>query len=72
MNGFVPATILVEISKTLNSSLSLTTVSRQNGPHIPPNNSYDLSTAFSAMANAFGRSDSLITAGVFPVTTNDG
>ena len=27
------------LSKTLNSNLSLTTVSRQNGPHIPPNSS---------------------------------
>ena len=31
--------LVKEISKTLNSSLSLTTVSRQKGPHIPPKSS---------------------------------
>lgn len=72
INGFVPATILVEISKTLNYSLSDTTVSKQNGPHIPPKSSYDLLTIISAILNAFGSKDSRITTGALPVTTNDG
>src|SRR5438128_538932 len=46
MNRFVPATMRVEISKTLNSSLSDTIVSRQNGPIMPPNRAIDVLGVF--------------------------
>src|SRR5438552_3123573 len=72
MNRFVPATIRVEISNTLNSSLSVTIVSRQNGPIMPPNSSIDRSTTCSPISNAFGKRDSRRTTGMLPVTTKVG
>src|SRR5659263_54292 len=72
MKRFVPATMRADISKTFNSSVSVTTVSRQNGPIMPPNNSSDLSTTFSPISKILGRSDSRIIRGRFPVTTKVG
>src|SRR5659263_773023 len=72
MNRFVPATMRADISKTFNSSESVTTVSRQNGPIIPPNNSIDFSTTFSPISKILGRRDSRIIRGKFPVTTKVG
>src|SRR5207249_9323735 len=57
-NRFVPATMRVLISKTLNFRLSWTIVSRQNGPIIPPNRSRERSTTRSAISRAGGRRDS--------------
>ena len=74
-NGLDPATIRALISKTLNSNLSVTIVSRQNAPIIPlapSSNSNDAATVPSAISNALGRRLSRITTGWFPVTTNDG
>ena len=65
-NGLDPATILALISNTLNSNLSVTIVSKQNGP-IMPRLSFskinDSATVPSAISNAFGSRDSLITTG---------
>ena len=75
MNGFDPATILALISKTLNSSWSVTIVSRQNGPIIPfapSSSSNDAETVPSAISKARGSNDSRITTGWLPVTTNEG
>src|SRR3990172_9202087 len=71
-NKFVPATMRADISKTFNSSVSVTTVSRQNGPIMPPNSSSDLSTNRSPISKIFGSNDSLIIRGRFPVTTKVG
>ena len=66
MNGLDPATMRALISKTLNSSWSVTMVSRQNGPSIPREPSsklYEAATVPSAISKALGRSDSRITTG---------
>ena len=65
-NGFEPATILALISKTLNFNSSVTIVSKQNGPIIPllpSSNRKEDDTTPSAISNALGSNDSLITTG---------